>query len=91
MILSASLLATHARARSKTLMTLSAPPVAKSVLVGSNATDRTQPRCDERTVESFHGACHLGVGMLVDDPFLSCLLQEDAECFFCYFCQQRCI
>lgn len=89
MIFNASLLATHARARSNTLMTRSAPPVAKRVLVGSNATDRTQPRCDERTVESFHGACHLGVGMLVDDPFLSCSF-DDAEWHF-FVIERHCI
>mmetsp|Transcript_17528 Transcript_17528/g.32421 ORF Transcript_17528/g.32421 Transcript_17528/m.32421 type:complete len:203 (+) Transcript_17528:2308-2916(+) len=32
--------------------------------VGSNAKLRTQPKCDDSTVDNFHGACQSGVGIL---------------------------
>mmetsp|Transcript_2877 Transcript_2877/g.6617 ORF Transcript_2877/g.6617 Transcript_2877/m.6617 type:complete len:209 (+) Transcript_2877:894-1520(+) len=64
-ILRASGAPTEALARSKILMTRSAPPVANMSLVGSKAMDRTHPRCDDRTVVRRHGACHFGVGILV--------------------------
>ncbi len=47
--------------------------MAKRVLVGSKATERTHPRWEERTVDSFHGECHLGVGMFVWESFRSCV------------------
>jgi hypothetical protein len=67
-ILRASEAPTLAFARSHTLITRSPPPVANISLVGSMATLRTQPKCEDNTVESFHGACQEGVGM-----FVSCL------------------
>lgn len=39
-------------------------PVANHSLPGSTATQRTQPRCPDITLNSFHGACHLGRGMV---------------------------
>mmetsp|Transcript_43860 Transcript_43860/g.138848 ORF Transcript_43860/g.138848 Transcript_43860/m.138848 type:complete len:590 (-) Transcript_43860:160-1929(-) len=49
-------------ARSQTLIVRSAEPVAYHWLVGSTATQRTQPRWPEMTRISFHGACHSGFG-----------------------------
>lgn len=31
---------------------------------GSTATQRTQPKWPDMTLKSFHGACHLGLGMV---------------------------
>lgn len=45
--------------------------MAKSLFSGSIAMDRTQPRCDDKTVLSFQGACHVGVGMCVLDDVSS--------------------
>lgn len=49
-------------ARSQILMVLSPAPLANHLFPGSTAKLRTQPRCPEMTLISFHGGCHSGLG-----------------------------
>mmetsp|Transcript_1003 Transcript_1003/g.3548 ORF Transcript_1003/g.3548 Transcript_1003/m.3548 type:complete len:246 (+) Transcript_1003:821-1558(+) len=55
---------------SQTLMVRSCDPVTNHSFPGSNAIERTQPKCPLMTRYSFQGACQTGLGHLLGSLFM---------------------